>query len=319
MKRHSYMPPIPAAPIRRANTKQMFTPFVETLIQQFRESERLRTTDIYATVLTCYRRFRQEDDISFKQMDTHEIQNFEIYLQRRGLTRNTTSFYMRVLRAIYNRAVTKGWVRNTFPFKHVYTGIDKTTKRAIPIKAIKRIKSLDLSSQPSLSFARDLFLFSFYTRGMSFVDIAFLQKENLTNGTLTYRRRKTRKTLSIRWEPCMQEIITKYSLAESPYLFPVIQPKKKDARRQYMNALYTINRHLKMIGKMAQLTQPLTMYVARHSWASAAKEKNIPISVISEAMGHDSETTTQIYLASLNVSEIDNANHLIINSLNNEL
>lgn len=313
------MLPIPAAPIRKASSRQMFTPFVETLIQQFRESERLRTADIYATVLTCYRRFRQEDDISFKQMDTHEIHNFEIYLQRRGLTRNTTSFYMRVLRAIYNRAVTKGWVRNTFPFKHVYTGIDKTTKRAIPIKAIKRIKSLDLSSQPSLSFARDLFLFSFYTRGMSFVDIAFLLKENLTNGTLTYRRRKTRKTLSIRWEPCMQEIITKYSLVESHYLFPIIQPQKKDARRQYMNALYTINRHLKMIGKMAQLPQPLTMYVARHSWASAAKEKNIPISVISEAMGHDSETTTQIYLASLNVSEIDNANHLIINSLDSEL
>ena len=77
MKRHSYMLPIPAAPIRKASSRQMFTPFVETLIQQFRESERLRTADIYATVLTCYRRFRQEDDISFKQMDTHEIQNFE--------------------------------------------------------------------------------------------------------------------------------------------------------------------------------------------------------------------------------------------------
>ena len=60
---------------------------------------------------------------------------------------------------------------------------------------------------------------------------------------------------------------------------------------------------------------PLTMYVARHSWASAAKAKGIPVSVISEGMGHDSESTTQIYLASLDTSIVDSANSIILNSL----
>ena len=57
---------------------------------------------------------------------------------------------------------------------------------------------------------------------------------------------------------------------------------------------------------------PLTMHVARHCWASVAKSKNIPLSVISEGMGHDSEETTRIYLASLDTSVVDKANSLIL-------
>lgn len=56
-------------------------------------------------------------------------------------------------------------------------------------------------------------------------------------------------------------------------------------------------------------------YISRHAWASIAKSKNIPVSTISEAMGHDSETTTHIYLASLDTSVVDKANSLILKSL----
>ena len=76
-----------------------------------------------------------------------------------------------------------------------------------------------------------------------------------------------------------------------------------------------INRKLKTIGNMVGIQLPLTMYVARHSWASAAKTKNVPISVISEGMGHDSELTTQIYLASLDTAVVDKANRMILKSL----
>ena len=67
--------------------------------------------------------------------------------------------------------------------------------------------------------------------------------------------------------------------------------------------------------KMVGLSIPLTLYVARHSWASIAKSKNIPISVISEGMGHDSEMTTQIYLASLDNAVVDRANAQILKDL----
>ena len=83
---------------------------------------------------------------------------------------------MRNLRAIYNRAVSEGLVVQRNPFKHVYTGIDKTKKRAVSLSVIRRIRDLDLNKK-SLIFARDIFMFSFYTRGMSFVDMAFLKKK----------------------------------------------------------------------------------------------------------------------------------------------
>ena len=259
--------------------------------------------------------FRENKDVLLEDIDSDLMLMYEAYLYNRGLTKNSSSFYMRILRAVYNRAVEKDLTTNRNPFKHVYTGIDKTIKRAISLKAIKQIKNLDLSLQPSLDFARDMFLFSFYTRGMSFIDMAYLKKKDLSNGTLSYRRRKTGQQLFIRWEKCMQEIAAKYYSPLSEYLLPIIKPMSGNERTQYQNAMYLINRKLKDIGKMIDVQLPLTMYVARHSWASVAKNKNVPISVISEGMGHDSEMTTQIYLVSLDTAVVDKANSMILNSL----
>lgn len=227
---------------------------------------------------------------------------------------NTTSFYMRILRAVYNRAVEKGLTEQRYPFRHVYTGVEKTIKRAVSVKVIKKLKELDLSMKPSLDFARDMFLFSFYTRGMSFVDMAYLRKIDLQNGILTYRRRKTGQQLTIKWEKCMEEIICKYSSNKTDYLLPIIKVQDNE-RKQYDNALHLVNYRLKDLSKILKLQRPLTLYVARHSWASAAKAKNIPLSVICEGMGHESEKTTQIYLASLETSVVDKANKVILESL----
>ena len=259
--------------------------------------------------------FRQDRDILLSEIDSDLMQLYEAYLHGKGVVRNTSSFYMRILRAVYNRALEKELVEQRNPFRHVYTGVDKTVKRAIPLSAIKRMKNLDLSLQPNLEFARDMFLFSFYTRGMSFIDMAHLKKKDLQNGFLSYRRRKTGQQLVIRWEQCMQEIVGKYDTSATPYLLPIIRDMDTDARKQYKNAAHLVNDKLKKIGRQLGLAIPLTSYVARHAWASIAKSKNIPISTISEAMGHDSENTTRIYLASLDTSVVDKANSLILKSL----
>ena len=117
------------------------------------------------------------------------------------------------------------------------------------------------------------------------------------------------------WEKCMQEIIDKYDNLHSIYLLPIIKTINEDERTQYQNAMSLVNRKLKIIGRMVDIQLPLTMYTARHSWASVAKNKNIPISVISEGMGHDSEMTTQIYLASLDNAVVDKANAQILKEL----
>ncbi|MFI3248682.1 MAG: tyrosine-type recombinase/integrase, partial [Rikenellaceae bacterium] len=201
------------------------------------------------------------------------------------------------------------------PFKHVYTGVAKTIKRALPLKIIKVIKSIDLRDTPRIDLARDIFMFSFYTRGMSFVDMAYLRKEDLKNGVLTYYRRKTGQLLTVKWETCMQNIVDKYKNETSKFLLPIITNMECDDRTQYRNGLMMNNYNLKRLGEQLGLALPLTMYVARHSWASVAKCNKVPISVISEGMGHGSEMTTQIYLTSLDTSVIDKANSMIIKLL----
>ena len=299
---------------KQSNEQSLFN-FMQGVITRLQQMGKQRTSETYSCTLRSFMQFRENQDILMEDIDSDLIMMYEAYLRNRGLTKNSTSFYMRILRAVYNRAVEKDLTTNRNPFKHVYTGIDKTIKRAIPLKAIKQIKNLDLSMHPSLDFARDMFLFSFYTRGMSFIDMAYLKKNDLTNGILSYRRRKTGQQLFIRWEKCMQEIVDKYKNSLSKYLLPIIKPMNGNERTQYQNAMYLINRKLKEIGKMIGIQLPLTMYVARHSWASVAKNKNVPISVISEGMGHDSEMTTQIYLASLDTAIVDKANSMILNSL----
>lgn len=292
-----------------------FVSFATDLISRLTQIGKKQIAAKYSTAVNSFKRFREGRDILIEDLDSNLMSEYEHWLRERGLCKNTTSFYMRNLRAIYNRAVDKELTVQRFPFRHVYTGIDKTVKRALSAKSIKEIKNLDLSLFPQLDYARDLFMFSFYTRGMSFIDMAFLKKEDLPGNILVYRRKKTSQQLFIKWEKPMQEIIDKYDTGSSPYLLPIIKEDGTDKRTQYKNAAHKLNDRLKQIGKQIGLEIPLTSYVARHSWASIARSKNISISIISEALGHDSESTTRIYLASLDTSSVDKANSIVLSIL----
>ena len=289
--------------------------FMEQVIKNLKDLGKTRSTESYTATLNSFKRFREQKDLLLNELNAEIIQSYEVYLKKKGLCPNTSSFYMRILRAVYNRAVEKDIIVQQYPFKHVYTGIDKTIKRALPLQCIKKIKNMDLSENPSLEFARDMFLFSFYTRGMTFVDMAYLEKKYLKNGILCYRRRKTGKLLTIKWETCMQELINKHGNPQSAYLLPIIGASGDEGRKQYLYGIHNINRRLKTIGNLLDLSIPLTLYVARHSWASIAKYQKIPLSVISEGMGHESERTTLIYLATLDTTAVDKANKTILKLL----
>ena len=289
--------------------------FMESIIAKLKQNGKVRTSETYKSTLNSFKKFREDEDIMLDCLTSEIMEAYEAWHHKRGVVPNTISFYTRILRAVYNRAVEDDIIENRNPFRKVYTGVDKTVKRALPLPVIKKIKALDLSLNASLDFARDMFLMSFYLRGMSFIDMAFLKKSDLKNGYVTYRRRKTGQQLIIEWTKEMQMILDKYPENESDYLLPIIRNPGTNERCTYRNVGYNINHNLKTIAGMVGVTIPLTLYVARHSWASAAKAKGIPLSVISEGMGHDSETTTQIYLASLDTSVVDRANSLILKSL----
>ena len=289
--------------------------FTSKQVTRLKEMGRTRTSETYQAMLNSFTHFCNNQPFPIQQINNDTVERYEAWLKQRQLSRNSSSFYMRVLRRIYNMAVEEGLVEQGNPFRMVYTGIDKTSKRAITETDIRRIKQLELGDQKSMIFVRDMFLLSFYLRGMSFIDMANLRKHNLRNGYLTYNRRKTGQRLSIRWEKAMQDIINRHPNPTSDYLLPIITCEDGTERRQYQKLQLRINRNLKAIGRMAHLHIPLTMYVARHSWASIAHRKHVPITVISEGMGHDSESTTQIYLSTIQTNLVDRANQRIIHSI----
>lgn len=287
--------------------------YMEQIIKELEGNRQKGTADNYRSTLKSFKRFRNGKNITLNKIDERLMQQYEAYLKDEGIKMNTVSFYMRVMRAVYNRAVNDGLTTEKHPFKNVYTGIGKTEKRAVPLQTIKAIKELYMPSR-ALHFARDMFLFSFYTRGMSFVDMAYLKKTDLDNGILTYKRRKTKQQLSIKWEKCMQDIVNKWP-SYNEYLLPIITKAGKDERIQYKSCQKNVNQQLRKISKMLKMRKGITMYVARHSWASIAKNMNIPLGVISDSMGHTSLKTTQIYLSAIDMDIINRANLKIIRKI----
>lgn len=279
------------------------------------------TKSNYISAANRFMEFRHHEDLTFSQMTSEMMEMYQAWLWNRGVGQNTVSFYLRTLRTFYNKAVETGHAPAKDIFAHVQTANVRTAKRAISVKDIRKIENLDLTTGSSLDKARDLFLLSFYLRGMAFVDMAFLKKTDLKCGLVSYNRRKTHQNLNIEWMKPMQAIIDKYAeqTKNSPYLLPILTGKESSPYTAYRKVEHNTNYNLKKIGEMVGLKIPLTTYVARHTWASVALHMNIPIATISQGMGHNSYQTTQIYLQSLDVATINEANKRIIKTISKEL
>ena len=169
--------------------------------------------------------------------------------------------------------------------------------------------------QYQLEFARDIFIFCFCARGLTFVDLAHMRKTDISGNSLAYVRHKTKQRIEVQMEPMMQAVIERYP-SDTEYLLPILTKtgSLEAVYQQYRYALGRYNASLDMLGGMLGGLK-LTSYVSRHSWASAARQQNVPLSVISQSMGHDSERTTEIYLKSLECNVINKTNHELLNNV----
>lgn len=290
--------------------------YMQSLIVQMRDSNRMGTALNYEKALNIFSEFMKGEKICFIALTDRLVEDFNAFLTRRGMVRNSVSFYMRIMRAVYNKAVRQKIAVQTHPFDGVYTGIDRTRKRAVAETVISQMYRLNLDGDRNMEFTRDLFIFSYCTRGMAFIDMAYLKKSDIQGGCICYSRHKTGQKLIIKVEPCIQDIIDRYDRPGSPFVFPILSstdPNK--SYRQYQLAINRYNHLLVKIARHLKLPGRISSYTARHSWATAARDHNIPISVISAGMGHSSEQTTRIYLAALENSVIDDANHGILDSM----
>lgn len=294
-----------------------FVSYIDEEIRKLSNAGRNGTAQNYKAAMNSFTKFIRNENFPLSSFTEEIVQKYESWLRNRYLSRNTISFYMRQLRSIYNKAVKANLTEQTFPFDNVYTGIDKTKKRAVDISVITKLIALDLSYSSSLCFARDLFLLSFYMRGMAFVDMAYLKHYNIKNGVIRYIRHKTDIMLEIKIEQCISDIINRYaSKSKLGYLLPIIT--RTDAEKAYTQYKNKRSYYNKLLKKISQLIGPdilLTSYVSRHSWATIARNMNISLAVISAGMGHSSETMTRIYLTSLEASTIDQANSAILNHI----
>ena len=292
------------------------TDFFTQQIQKLKNDNRRGTARNYSKTLKSLKAFMKNTDSTFNIVTEQFVESYNTFLIQRGVVRNTISFYMRIFRSVYNKAVTQKIIEQTFPFKNVYTGVDRTRKRAVTETVISQLLSIDLKKSKALQFARDLFIFSFYARGMAFVDIVYLKKSNIQNGYITYDRHKTGQELTIRIETRLQNIINQYEKKDSPYLFPILNTEDENkAYSQYEIALNYYNRQLKRLSKLLEPNINLSSYTPRHTWATTARNKNVPLSIISAGMGHSSEKTTLIYLTKIDNSIIDEVNKAIIDSI----
>ncbi len=295
---------------RNALSCQEFRAALSRVVQETRQSGRLSTATNYCSAAASFFSFLEQTEEDFR-LESVIFVRYEHWLRSKGLLRNSTSFYMRNLRAMCRALKGRGTLKNVDFFGGVYTGVDNTRKRAVAESVIARVKRADLSAEPILAYYRDLFLFCFYCRGMSFVDLAYLRTENIRDGYIRYSRRKTGRTIEIHIEKCMTEIMARYP-GQLGYVFPIITTSDSvKAYRQYRSAICVFNRMLKRLAE--RLGVPVfSSYASRHTWATIARDKQVPLSVISESMGHSSEAVTRIYLASFSQQVIDEANKSVI-------
>lgn len=286
--------------------------YADCKIAEMKNAGKNGTAANYFSAVNAFERYIGSRDIPLNDITRKTVEGFLDFQKQQGNAPNTIVFYVKQLRAIYNKADDEGFVHSTcHPFRRIKLKGNKTPKRAVSKKEIDKVVGLDLEGQHEhRKLARDLFRFSLLTRGMAFVDMCYLRKENIRGDMLVYRRRKTDQMLQIKIEPALKVLLGKYKDADSPYLLPML--RGNDSYKGYRYIQRRLNKRIRELGDLLGFDFPLTFYVARHTWATLAHEQGIPVSVISEGMGHNSEKTTQIYLTGLNHRVIDRANKTVM-------
>lgn len=257
--------------------------------------------------------------MALEAIDLDYLKGLELYLRQRGNKDNSIATRFAIFKAIYNKAVKEGKVavkQNPFSIYQVGSLWAKTRKRAIDKDDIQRLIDLEITEGHTTEYrrlAKDLFLFSYFTAGMNFGDIARLRYKDILRGRVNYSRHKTQKLLSFQLVPMALQILEKYGTAGhgEDYIFPILNRHEHTTPQQIFNRLHKVlrkvNRELKTLGEQIGLEMPLTTYVARHTFATVLKRSGVNIAIISESLGHSDLSTTQIYLDSFENSQIDAA------------
>lgn len=303
--------------------QKSLTGFMHEVIEELCCQERFATAHIYRYTLRAFTEFVGGGVIYFGGISRRSLRNFQTYLEDRQRSYNTISTYLRVLRAVYNRAVDCELIRGEFRlFSGLKTGVASERKLAVTATQMQRLLKLPASPEasggsPKMKEACDSLSLMMLLQGMPYIDLAHLHKRDLSGDLLTCRRRKTGTELCVRVTSEAMRLMDRYRSTDerSPYLLTLLSGTKtgEDAFYEYQGKLRELNRSLSFLPSLCGLKNlKVSSYTARHTWATLAKYCQVPEEVISEGLGHSSLEVTRTYLKSFEGGELAKANRIII-------
>jgi integrase/recombinase XerD len=200
--------------------------------------------------------------------------------------------------------------RSCYPFHDFSIKSEKTAKRAISKDDIIKLKQLNLEANSIAERSLKCFLLSFYLRGISFTDLAYLKQSNIIDGRVVYKRRKTHKNYNVKLFPQAKKMIQQLHIDGGEYLLPILpnhtQEDSLETKKIIRQFIKTTNKYLKRMSEQVGLGSPVTTYTSRHSFGTIAKRLGYSNELIAEALGHEyGNKITNIYLDSFDARVLD--------------
>lgn len=304
-----------------------FCAYLESHIQTLRDTGHTGNAKCYFETLRLLKYYDGKlNQRLFSDIDLRYVRNFDTFLQKRGCKGNTRKYYFKALRAILNQAKREG-VGSEAAYPFVKGGFEiakleeATEKRYLPPQDLQKLKDTP-AQNPQNEYARQLFLFSYYCYGMSFVDMAYLTTDHiqrLADGNyIVYKRNKIKHqknatAIRIHITPEIQGLIERLKSASPTvenYLLPIITCSGYTGEKLYnhIRSRYAkYQKYLKSLAEELGIDYHLTSYVSRHTMAMTLQYNKIPREIISQMLGHADLETTNTYLDSFDNKVINEA------------
>ena len=302
-----------------------FIPYMKAVIKKLKADKKHPAVHTYTATMNSITQYSDEKGQATTIAEVYtrgRLKEYQEWLRQRKASWNTVSTYMRTLKAVYNRLLDDklaGYEPKLF--EDVYTKVESQTKRSLTQEQAKVLMTADFSVLPgdvqrALAYCLLMFLF----RGMPFIDLAYLRKQDVKGNSIVYCRHKTGRQMTVRIPHEATELLEKYCNKDpdSGYLFPILDEKIEDEGELYLYYLRTLAKFNRGLGRLSKILLngvKISSYTARHTWATLAFYQGTPIGIISKALGHSSIKVTETYLRPFENEKVDMANDKLILSV----